>query len=181
MREIQVQQITDVVEKLQGDERAHEICYETSMNEEYGFTSILKINGKAYNLDEYAYMSCPVQDVFYITDIAQDSKDFGDSNDGLEIAILDEGASDDPVTHFFKYNGELVYVGMVPGFPFKDYGNGIVNKDELVGLDGFTHQNGVYGTITTDLIETAYVDAYYWYDKENWAFKEMEIGYSADR
>ena len=168
---------TDVVENLQGDGRAHEICYVTSMDEEeYTFTSILKINGKSYNLDDYVYLSCPVQDVFYITDIAQEQKDFGGSNDGLEIAILDEGSSDDPVTYFFKYNGELVYVGMVPGFPFKDYGNGIVNKEDPVGFDGFTHQNGVYGTITTDLIETAYVDAYYWYDKENWAFKEMKVG-----
>lgn len=168
---------TDVVKRLQGNEKAHEIRYETSMNEEeYIYTSILKINGKAYNLDDYIYLSNPVQDVFYITDIAQDSKDFGGMNDGLEIAILDEGPSDDPVTHFFKYNGELVYVGEVPGFPFKDYGNGNTNKDEPTGLDGFTHQNAVYGTITTNLIETAYIDAYYWYDKENWAFKEMEVG-----
>lgn len=168
---------TDVVKCLQGDEKVHEIRYETSMNEEeYTFTSILKINGKAYNLNDYIYLSCPVQDVFYITDIAQDHEDYGDSNDGLEIAILDEGPSDDPITHFFKYNGDLVYVGEISGFPFKDYGNGIVDKDEPVGLDGFTHQNGVYGTITTNLIETAYVDAYYWYDKQNWEFKHTLVG-----
>ena len=168
---------TEVVKRLQGDEKAHTIIYETSMNEEeYTYTSILNINGKAYDLYDYIYLSNPVQDVFYITDIAQDHKDYGGLNDGLEIAILDEGPSDDPITHFFKYDGTLVYVGEIPGFPFKDYGNGIVNKDEPVGLDGFTHQNGVYGTHTTNLIETAYVDAYYWYDKTNWEFKPTIVG-----
>lgn len=167
---------TQIVKRLQGDEIPYDIIYQTSVDEDWNYSSILKIDGKEYDLADYVNMENPVQDVFYITDIAEDSDDFGGSNDGLEIAILDEGPSDDPITHFFKYNGSLVYVGYVPGFPFKDYGNGIVNKDKTTGLDGFTHQNGIYGTTTTDLIETAYVDDYYWYDKNNWEIKSMEVG-----
>ena len=121
-------------------------------------------------------MADPVLDVFYITDIAPDYKDFGTSNDGLEIAVLDNGPSDDPMTHFFKYKDDFIYIGSIAGFPFKDYGNGIANKDQMSGLDGFTQQNGVYGTITTDVIETAYIDMYYWYDKTNMEFVSEKTG-----
>jgi len=167
-----------VHKRLKGDDIPYYVEYWTEEDEYGNYKAILLVDETQYDINEKfdINLSNPVQDVFYITDIAQDDEEFGGSNDGLEIAILDEGPSDDPVTHFFKYNGELVYVGAIPGFPFKDYGNGIENKDEPTGLDGFTHQNAVYGTITTNLIETAYIDAYYWYDKNNWEFKEMEVG-----
>ena len=167
-----------VHKRLKGGDIPYYVEYWTEEDKYGNYKAILLVDETQYDINEHfnIYLSNPVQDVFYITDIAQDSEDFGGSNDGLEIAILDEGPSDDPVTHFFKYDGTLVYVGEIPGFPFKDYGNGIENKNKRVGLDGFTHQNGIYGTTTTNLIETAYIDAYYWYDKNNWEFKEMEVG-----
>lgn len=167
-----------VHKRLKGDDIPYYIEYWTEEDEYGNYKAILLVDETQYDINERfdIYLSNPVQDVFYITDIAEDDENFGGNNDGLEIAILDEGPSDDPVTHFFKYDGTLKYVGAIPGFPFKDYGNGIANKDKRSGLDGFTYQNGVYGTTTTNLIETAYIDAYYWYDKENWAFKEIEVG-----
>lgn len=167
-----------VHKRLKGDSIPYYIEYWTEEDEYGNNKAILLVDETQYDINEQfdIYLSNPVQDIFYITDIAQDDENFGGSNDGYEIAILDEGPSDDPVTHFFKYDGTLKYVGAVPGFPFEDYGSGITNKGKKSGLDGFTHQNGVYGTITTNLIETAYIDVYYWYDKENWAFKEMEVG-----
>ena len=165
-----------VHKRLKGDDIPYYVEYWTEEDEDGNYKAILLVDETQYDINEYVYLSCPVQDVFYITDIAQDDESFGDSNDGLEIAILDEGPSDDPVTHFFKYDGTLVYVGQIQGFPFMDYGNGIENKGKRIGLDGFTHQNGIYGTTTTELIETAYIDTYYWYDKENWEFKSMEVG-----
>ena len=167
-----------VYKRLEGDDIPYYIEYWTEEDEYGNYKPILLVDETQYDINELfdIYLTNPVQDVFYITDIAQDDEDFGGSNDGYEIAILDEGPSDDPVTHFFKFDGTLKYVGAVPGFPFEDYGNGIANKGKKSGLDGFTHQNGVYCTITTNLIETAYIDAYYWYNKANWAFKEMEVG-----
>ncbi len=156
-----------------GVNKNHTVSYETSMDEAWNYTSLLKIDGETYDLFEYAPLQDPVQDVFYITNLAED---YAYPNDGLEIAILDNGASDDPVTYFFKYEEELVYVGCIPGFPFKDYGNGIENKDQATGLNGFTYQNGIYGTVTTDLIETAYIEKYYWYNNSVWKFKEMALG-----
>lgn len=156
-----------------GMNKDYKVSYITSVDEAWNYTSILKINGETYDLFEYVPLQDPAQDVFYITDLAEDNYY---PNDGLEIAILDNGPSDDPITYFFKYDEELVYVGYIPGFPFKDYGNGITNKDQATGLNGFTYQNGVFGTVTTDLIETAYIEKYYWYNSSDWMFKEMDLG-----
>ena len=168
---------TTVSEPLQGDGTKQKIIYETSIDgDNWEHTSILTIDGKQYDLDDYITMFSPVQDVFYITDIAE--SDMIEYDDGLEIAILDDGPSDDPVTHFFKYDGDLHYVGVVEGYPFEDYGNGIQNKDQKTGINGFTHFNSVIGTGRTDLIETAYVDTYYWYDRNEWSIKQMDIGFN---
>lgn len=164
---------TEIRIPLTGNNETYRVSYETSVDAEWNYSSVIKIDGIAYDLFEYVSLQDPVQDVFYITDIAED--DYS-PNDGLEIAILDNGPSDDPITYFFKYDGDLVYVGSVPGFPFKDYGNGIVNKDQATGLNGFTYQNGIFGTITTDLIETAYIEQYYWYNSGVWKIKEMQTG-----
>lgn len=166
---------TTVSESLQGDGTEQKIIYESSIDgDNWEHTSILTIDGKQYDLDDYITMFSPVQDVFYITDIAE--SDMIEYDDGLEIAILDDGPSDDPATHFFKYDGDLHYVGVVEGYPFEDYGNGIQNKDQKTGIDGFTHYNSVIGTGRTDLIETAYVDIYYWYDRIEWTIERLDLG-----
>ncbi len=53
----------------------------------------------------------PDRDHYFITDL-----DTGDK--ALEIALLDYGPSDDPMTWYFQYrNGALKLIGSLPGFP----------------------------------------------------------------
>ena len=85
------------------------------------------------------YFADPMTDQFYLTDISP-------HYDGIEIAILDYGPSNDPVTHFFSYDGELHYLGAVTGFPFREESN----------WNGFASAGTVEGIIRTDIIETCY-------------------------
>lgn len=141
-------------EHLEGSPVLNSITYRVEAKGDE-FTYVLTIDGEKYDLSEYISMVSPVADVFYITNLAAIPNEYGIDEDGLEIAVLDEGPSNDPVTHFFKYDGELYYLGCVAGFPFEEYNNGI---------SGFSHQNGVYGTVRMDLIETCYLTGYWWYD-----------------
>ncbi|MBR5127317.1 MAG: YARHG domain-containing protein [Roseburia sp.] len=135
------------------------IRYEVIPEGEWEYQCILTIDGVKYDLGEYVTLVTPVADVYYITDIAY-------YDDKLEIAILDDGPSDDPVTYFFQYDGELNYVGEVQGFPFDDYGNN--------SYDGFTGQNSVMGISKVDLIHSAYVYTYYWYNISERTLEKME-------
>lgn len=135
------------------------ICYEVTVDSDWNYTSTLSIDGKVYDLNDYVTVVTPVEDVFYITDIAY-------YDEKLEIAILDNGPSDDPVTYFFQYDGELHYVGEVQGFPFDDYGNNF--------FDGFSGQNSVIGTSSVDMIESAFVYTYYWYNTNEGTLERME-------
>ena len=136
------------------------IRYNVTANEDWEYQCILTIDEHTYDLSDYVTLVTPVEDVCYITDIANyDGK--------LEIAILDDGPSDDPVTYFFQYyGGDLHYVGEVQGFPFDDYGNN--------SFDGFSGQNSVIGTSKLDLIESAYVHTYYWYNSSEVTLERME-------
>ena len=60
----------------------------------------------------------------------------------------------------------LDYVGEVQGFLFEDYGNNY--------YDGFTGQNIVIGTSQVDLIESAFVHTYYWYNANEETLEKME-------
>lgn len=140
----------------ESQEKQH-ICYEVVPEDEYN--CVLTINDKAYELADYVTMTTPIEDVFYITDIAY-------YDEKLEIAVMDNGPSDDPVTYFFQYDGKLHYVGAVQGFPFEDYGNNF--------FDGFTGQNIVVGTSQVNLIESAFVHTYYWYNSDEGALEQME-------
>ena len=73
----------------------------------------------------------------------------------LEIAILDLGPSIDLVTHFFRYDGALSYIGTVGGWPFAELNSGI---------NGFNGSGWITGKTRTDLIETAYPEGYWRYD-----------------
>lgn len=112
----------------------------------------ITIDGTSYDLENAGnlYIHHPLTDAFYITDIVED--------DGfLEIAILDDGPSDDPITYFFRYDGALSYIGSVSGFPFSDIAGGI-------GKNGFNGFGGIVGEDRTDLIETSYPEGYWQYD-----------------
>ena len=144
---------------LYGTKEKQRICYEVTVGDNWDNQCILTIDDTAYDLEDYVTLITPVEDVFYLTDIAY-------YDEKLEIAVLDNGPSADPVTYFFQYDGKLHYVGEVQGFPFEDYGNNF--------FDGFTGQNSVLGTSQIDLIESAFVYTYYWYNTNEGTLESME-------
>lgn len=149
----------DIETELYAGKGKQRICYEVTAESDWDYTCTLTIDEKLYDLNDYVTMTTPVEDVFYLTDIAY-------YDEKLEIAVLDNGPSDDPVTYFFQYDGKLHYVGEVQGFPFEDYGNNF--------FDGFTGQNSVIGTSQLDMIESAFVYTYYWYNTNEGTLEQME-------
>ena len=145
---------TKVQECLTGTGAPNTISYTVTPKGD-DFLCMLTIDGTEYDLSKDIYMVSPETEVFYITNLAQLPGTDMEDEDGLEIAVLDYGPSCDLVTHFFKYDGDLHYLGEIGGFPFKEQNS---------GRDGFNHQGGVTGTVRSDLIETAYLDGYWWYD-----------------
>lgn len=139
-----------VKEDISGDGEAEEIRYDVVEKNDYDFECIFTIDGTAYDLNKTEAMITPETDVFYVTDIIESSL-------GLEIAVLDYGPSSDLETHFYRYDGSsLKYIGAVGGFPFREQNN---------GRNGFNGQNGICGTVRMDLIETCYLDGYWWLDE----------------
>ena len=103
------------------------------------------------------YMASPVTDAFYITDISE-------MDDSLEIAILDYGPSDDPVTYFFRYDGgNLSLLGEVGGFPF---------TDQTGGPNGFDGLGNITGRVRMDLIETTYLEGYWRLDGDEIVYQD---------
>lgn len=139
-------------EDLSGDGTPNQIVYQVT--EENGvYQCIITVDGETYVLNELTYMVYPATDVFYVTDIRED-------DNLLEIAVLDYGPGDDPVTTFYQYDGTLSYFGQVPGIPFANQ-NG--------GMNGFNGVGGIAGRLRMDLIETAYLRGDWWYDAQtNW-------------
>lgn len=151
---------------LQGNGKENSVSYQVSAKGEYEYSCMLTIDGVNYDLEEYITMITPVEDVFYITNLNDPIG--GGEEDGLEIAVLDEGPSYDPITHFFKYDGELAYIGNISGFPFREQ-NGRMN--------GFNNYSGVTGMLRGDLLETAYFDGYWWYDSQAGTLEFMDSGW----
>lgn len=120
----------------------------------------LAVNGREYALEDWdLYLETPDDQYFYLTDIS--------SWDGaLEIAVTDNGPSNDPVTHFFGWDGTLIYLGSVGGYPMPQKGD----------INGFS-ENMVIGTIRTDVIETAYSYAAWWYDPGAGQLKRSDSGW----
>lgn len=147
---------------LNGDGSEEEIRYDVKESSDYsGYSCVLTINGTAYELCEYAAMVTPETKSFYVTDMDE-------YDDSLEIAVLDDGPSTDYATYFYRYDGSaLAFIGEVDGFPFKEQ-NG--------GINGFTGQNGINGTIRTDILETAYLNGYWWYDSNARKLEYMDGG-----
>lgn len=147
---------------LTGDGTLNEVHYQVMDmgNDEYSYR--LTIDGVTYELGEGIYMCTPVTDVFYITDISTYEK-------GLEIAVLDEGPSNDPVTYFYRYDGEMLsYIGEVSGFPF---------PEQNQGVNGFDGYGSVTGIVRVDLIETAYVEGCWYYDYDEGKLEYEDNGW----
>lgn len=147
---------------LTGDGTLNSIFYHVKETGDDEYSYQLTIDGVTHELGESISMDTPVTDVFYITDIDTTSP-------GLEIAVLDMGPSNDPVSYFFRYDGEgLSYIGSVGGFPF---------PEQHLGKDGFDGYGNITGLGRVDLIETAYVEAYWWYDEEAGELTMQERGW----
>lgn len=145
---------------MDGDGAADKIRYQVVEQETGEYLCEITVNGETYIANELsspeldAIMTNPMMDCFYITDIMED--------DGvLEIAVLDEGPSDDPVTYFYRYDGTLSCIGQVPGFPFAEMNEGV---------NGFNGFGTINGRLRTDLIETAYLQGSWRYDGDGIGF-----------
>ena len=152
----------NIMVDLNGDGSEEEIRYDVKESSDYsGYSCVLTVNGTAYELCEYAAMVTPETESFYVTDMDE-------YDNSLEIAVLDDGPSADYATYFYRYDGSaLAFIGEVDGFPFKEQ-NG--------GINGFTGQNGINGTIRTDILETAYLNGYWWYDSNARKLEYMDGG-----
>lgn len=142
---------TMIEEDISGDGMTEQIRYDVTEKSDGDYDCILTIDGNVFDLNKYEPIITPVMDVFYVTDMDE-------WKTRLEVAVLDEGPSCDYVTYFYRYeDGNLKYIGCVGGFPFKEQNN---------GRNGFSGQNSICGTVRMDLIETCYLDGYWWYDEE---------------
>ena len=57
---------TRIVKRLQGDEVPFDVIYQTSVDDNWNYSSILKIDGNGYDLADFVNMADPVQDVFIL-------------------------------------------------------------------------------------------------------------------
>lgn len=148
---------------LDGNEDMEAVFFNCTENEDTGeLTCTLTINGTDFSdrLDSmlsYGAVYLP-ENRYYIVDL--------DTSDAFaEIAILDNGPSDDPVTHFFRYDkGNLSYLGCIYG---------------LLD-DSYTHNNGdgtIQGRLLISLLETARVPATYKLDNNEISLAEEDWYY----
>lgn len=140
---------------MDGDGRKEEVCLTYKEDVENSVFDVqlnleghLIIPDTVYDLsrDDVNYF-CLNTEEYFITDISP-------HYEGLEIAVMDYGMSEDLVTHFYTYDGEFNYIGSVGGFPFKKHMN----------LDGFVWDGCVRGVVRTDLINTCFSYATWYYD-----------------
>lgn len=155
-----------VKEDLDGDGKSEEIQYSLKESGEQGkYSGTLMINGKEYKLEDYnIHLEAPVTDVFYVTNIVAEWSE--EEAEELEIAVLDNGSDENPVTYFLSYNGELSYIGSVQGFPFK----------EKSGYNGFDNGN-VMGLTPLELPHDCYGYGNWWYNVESRKLEEQELGW----
>lgn len=135
---IRVELGTEFSADLNGDKVVDTVYYGIEKIEEHGFgyeVPFLRLNDTDYDykyLEERfgVYIGNCSKIGYYILDI-----DISDPY--REIAILDEGPSDDPVTHFFRYTDEeLQYCGFVTDFPdnFHPQGDGAITAKKRLSI-----------------------------------------------
>lgn len=142
---------TDTIQAdLHGDGTDNTIGYHVEYLKNDEVKTYITVDGITYCASDLIPMWYPRDDVFYIADILE--------GDGvLEIALLDQGPSDDPTTYFFRLEESLTYIGQVSGHPF---------PEENSGFDGFSGQSIIAGMGWVNLIETAPLINYWRYDSE---------------
>lgn len=147
---------TPVNETLSEEAGSCTVNYEVTPEDE----GVLTIDGNSFRLSDFEIvLEIPETEVFYMTDISP-------YFDGLEIAIVDHGNNDCSVTHFFTYTDTLHYLGEVTGHLFSKDGR----------WNSFADEGCVWGTVRTDLLETAQVYRSWWYDYDGQTLQEQDYG-----
>lgn len=164
-----------VEEDLDGDGRPEQLQYILEDLEYHKYSGRIIINAQEFVVEDYedVWLDNPLL-TFYITDILPQHK-------GLEIAIMDNGPSEDPVTYFFTYkDGVLTNIGGVGGYPFKkECGyNGFANEGAVIGeiVMGFTHTCWGFGTwrYNYEAQELEYLDTGYYTNKFEYSHQLYE-------
>ena len=151
-----------VEEDLDGDGKSEQIQYILEENAADGdYHGILMIDRQEFHVEDYedVWLDNPEM-TFYVTDISP-------YYEGLEIAILDNGSSDDPATYFFTYKDGLTYIGSVGGYPFK----------QESGYNGFANEGAVIGEIVLEFTHTCRGYGYWWYNYEDQKLEYQDTGY----
>lgn len=96
---------------------------------------------------------------YYVTDIDENSP-------GLEIAVCDFGESGEPATHFYTYNGEINYIGLVYCMNVTKY---TLKDNVLTGFGG-----KIEGEIRADVFYTCFAIAQWKYSYAEKTIKMIE-------
>ena len=94
---------------LDGDGTMDDLTFDVKESSDYVYVPTLTINGADYSgvfEENQCYFACPYEK-YVIMDIDE-------ADNYLEIAVQDYGMSDDPMTAFFRYDGNaVIYMGYV--------------------------------------------------------------------
>ena len=153
---------TDTIQAdLHGDGTDNTIGYSVEYLKNADAKCYITVDGTTYCASDLIPMWNPREDVFYITDILE--------WDGvLEIAVLDDGPSADPITYFFRLEETLSYIGQVSGQFFAQEGSAV---------NGFNGQGLIVGEGQVNLIETAPLINYWRYDTEKQFIVYQDYGW----
>ncbi len=144
-----------------GTKETFNITLRANPEESLGYEPSFAVNqAVAVNMSrDEVYITTPNEEEYFVTDISP-------YYEGLEIAIMDYGMSDDLVTYFYAYDEGFQYIGSVEGFPFKKY----------MGRDGFEWEGSVKGELRTELTHSASCYATWYYDYDNQILKLQDTG-----
>ena len=163
---IQIPTGEEIYIDLDGDGSKDRVSYQVKVNGyEPNQIVTFSINNieYAYDLEDFeVYITEPHSDWYYITDL-------NTSDSFKEIAILDDGPSDDPTTHFFRYEkNEFKYVGEIPDFPHYSTchfeGDGTVIARYPLDLLQTWWAPGIWKLTEQGQLEKIHEDMYYPYD-----------------
>lgn len=155
-----------VEEDLDGDGRPEQLQYILEDLEYHEYSGRIIINGQEFTVEDYedVWLDNP-RLTFYVTDISPQHK-------GLEIAIMDNGPSEDPVTYFFTYkDGVLTNIGGVGGYPFK----------KECGYNGFAYEGEVIGEIVMGFTHTCWGFGRWIYNYETQDLEYQDTGYYTNK
>lgn len=184
---------TEFTTDLNGDSKDDTVYYGFQSVMDNGFEyemPLLRINGTEYDYkyleDKFGVYVVSASDIgYYIMDI--------DTSDAcLEIAILDMGPSNDPVTQFFRYDGkDPVYCGYVTDFPdnptFSASGDGSITASRRLSILQTWWAPATWKLNAEGVLEEQISDIYYPYQyatdesNTNHALSDLELYQEPDK